>query len=586
MNSTFKVVFNKARGALMVVNEVTSSVQAKGTKTVVAAAVATMIAGVAGTAMAEEVAEPSEPAAKTTIVINNATTQDDLTKYAAMDFDGYVSSNASGHLGGAVLINDGEQVTFHDGVKFTNNTSEQSGGAIEVQAGTVNLNDAVITGNKADTWGGAIRMAGASTVNLTVTKDTEYSGNKANANGKLSYTDAGDFVHMNGSIDGTVKLNLKTEKDATMTIADSITSVGSNNQINVDGNVHVKGSMESYTGDIKVNSGKFTLDGGFGSRDLYTEGNRSSNSFSTAALTVGKSGEATLGDLRITRTARIKKDEDGNLTGEKEGTKLVNNGGKLKVNSITVTSEHYANAEKKFDWTSHGWGALENTADGETTVKEDITVEAGAKFEMTGDVTVGRINTAAKVDLEGDENDLEAGLLTHTGGKLTLNNGKSVNAGKLSVKNLELTAGSYLETTSNFDNTKDSFFEAESIYVGEGATLAFTDFNSVVPTASAAKEGEQKPVNNQVQLKSHLELDGGSLNGLKNLMVGDSEDKSSLLVADGNYAFDNLTLAKGQSKDVLTVEGGSLTVKALSTEAKVAQTLGTVTVTDISNLNK
>ena len=46
MNSTFKVVFNKARGALMVVNEVTSSVQGKGTKTVVAAAVAAMIAGV------------------------------------------------------------------------------------------------------------------------------------------------------------------------------------------------------------------------------------------------------------------------------------------------------------------------------------------------------------------------------------------------------------------------------------------------------------------------------------------------------------------------------------------------------------
>ena len=47
MNSTFKVVFNKARGALMVVNEATSSVQAKGTKTVVAAAVARMMAGVA-----------------------------------------------------------------------------------------------------------------------------------------------------------------------------------------------------------------------------------------------------------------------------------------------------------------------------------------------------------------------------------------------------------------------------------------------------------------------------------------------------------------------------------------------------------
>lgn len=55
MNKTFKVVFNKARGALMVVNEATSSVQKKGTKTVIAAAVATMIAGAAGTAMAETI---------------------------------------------------------------------------------------------------------------------------------------------------------------------------------------------------------------------------------------------------------------------------------------------------------------------------------------------------------------------------------------------------------------------------------------------------------------------------------------------------------------------------------------------------
>ena len=63
MNSTFKVVFNKARGALMVVNEVTSSVQGKGTKTVVAAAVATMLAGVAGSTMAAEWVEAPKDAA-------------------------------------------------------------------------------------------------------------------------------------------------------------------------------------------------------------------------------------------------------------------------------------------------------------------------------------------------------------------------------------------------------------------------------------------------------------------------------------------------------------------------------------------
>ena len=51
MNSNFKVVFSKARGALMVVNEATSSVQAKGTKTVIAAAVAALSLG-AGVASA------------------------------------------------------------------------------------------------------------------------------------------------------------------------------------------------------------------------------------------------------------------------------------------------------------------------------------------------------------------------------------------------------------------------------------------------------------------------------------------------------------------------------------------------------
>lgn len=55
MNKSFKVVFSKARGALMVVNELTSSVQAKGTKTVIAVAVASLVAG---GAMAADTAKP------------------------------------------------------------------------------------------------------------------------------------------------------------------------------------------------------------------------------------------------------------------------------------------------------------------------------------------------------------------------------------------------------------------------------------------------------------------------------------------------------------------------------------------------
>ena len=75
MNRNFKVVFSKARGALMVVNEATSSIQAKGTKTVIAAA----IAAVAGSAMAASAYVDAPTKAGDDVAIYNTTkTANDL----------------------------------------------------------------------------------------------------------------------------------------------------------------------------------------------------------------------------------------------------------------------------------------------------------------------------------------------------------------------------------------------------------------------------------------------------------------------------------------------------------------------------
>lgn len=182
MNATYKVVFNKARGALMVVNEITSMVQSKGSKTVVAAAVAVaaVLAGVTGTATASE---PAPAFSKTTVVIDGSATPDMVGEYAGMDFEGYVSKpfGKDQYESGAVYIAD-QKVGFKPDVKFINNTSERAGGALELQNADVVLVDAVITGNKADTWGGAIRTAGKSRLTIFVTKDTVYSDNRANVN--------------------------------------------------------------------------------------------------------------------------------------------------------------------------------------------------------------------------------------------------------------------------------------------------------------------------------------------------------------------------------------------------------------------
>ena len=336
--------------------------------------------------------------------------------------------------------------------------------------------------------------------------------------------------------------------------------------------------MEAYTGDITVKSGTFKLDGGFGSYDLWTDSwAAQKNSNATAKLTVKGGATAELGALTITRTSQNAADTKTKIAGT---NLVVEENGKLTVESITVASQQYVNAEKKFDWTSHGWGKLENR--GEATVKDHITVEGGGKFDMTGHVTVGRINTAAKTDK------LDAGVITHTNGTLRLNNGKSVNKGQVTVDHLELKDGSYFETTANYDPTKvdkfsGSLFKAESIYVGEGATLAFTDFNSNVK--AGREEPVENSVNDQVLMTSHLELDGGSLNGLKNLKIGTSRNPGGkLTVTNGDYAFDNLTIAKGGDDNHSRLEteifGGSLTVKSLYTDADVEQHDGTVTVTE------
>lgn len=434
MNATYKVVFNKARGALMVVNEITSMVQSKGSKTVAAAAVAAVLAGVTGTATASE---PAPAFSKTTVVIDGSATPDMVGEYEGMDFEGYVSKPFSKdqYESGAVYIAD-QKVGFKPDVKFINNTSNRAGGALELQNAGVVLVDAVITGNKADTWGGAIRTAGKSRLTIFVTKDTVYSDNRANVNAKEPYPDMGGFAYMNGAASGNNIMRLYvTDDNASLTIADSIASSGAGNIITTEGNITVMGSMEAYTGDIMVKSGTFKLAGGYGSYDLWTASQLSEtggqmNSYATGTLTVNSGAKAELGDLRITRTNLVDKNNPAPLP----GTELVvDKNANLTVNSITVTSQRYSSNKPndKTEFTSHGWGGLAVFNSGEATIKDHLTIEAGGRFTLSGNANVGRLNIAAgDPATQIDDGKLELGKST----ELTLNSGLSTNKGLITGK--------------------------------------------------------------------------------------------------------------------------------------------------------
>ena len=166
MNKSFKVVFSKARSALMVVNEATSSVQAKGTKTVIAAAAAAMLAGgaVAAEPTGNDAIIGKDASLTVGWVVDSTNAQNSAIKTT---HTGLVDENKSGYTADAALT--GKNVKLMGGklvVTATENSGASTGYSQIVTAigsGTIELTanngadkkkqDARVTYNSADAVG-------------------------------------------------------------------------------------------------------------------------------------------------------------------------------------------------------------------------------------------------------------------------------------------------------------------------------------------------------------------------------------------------------------------------------------------------
>ena len=211
MNRNFKVVFSKARGALMVVNEATSSVQAKGTKTVIAAAVAALSlgAGVASAAGVEYASAEIGSGASLTVNADGNTPS------------GVVGTKADGTTG---------TMTKEDTVAST--------GAYTLSGGELIINGAAFTGTvAADT--DAKKANGTITLNATnkdaVGTGVTYTGLEAGTystlNLNLNVFNAAATSGTPGSVkigDSSKNLELKAGTLTTGTIASSVS--GSTNK--------------------------------------------------------------------------------------------------------------------------------------------------------------------------------------------------------------------------------------------------------------------------------------------------------------------------------------------------------------------
>lgn len=139
MNRTFKVVFNKARGALMVANEVTSSVQKKGTKKVVATAVAMALSGA--------VAAADQTETWTDKVINEEIT------IAESGSNDVVVNSATLQSGGKIIVGTGINVNY-DSANSKGDFSIKGGELNIAEGGNVQVRDFTMSDGKIVIVGG------------------------------------------------------------------------------------------------------------------------------------------------------------------------------------------------------------------------------------------------------------------------------------------------------------------------------------------------------------------------------------------------------------------------------------------------
>lgn len=447
MNKSFKVVFSKARSALMVVNEATSSIQAKGTKTVIAAAAAAMIAGGAVAATTSIVTDGSK--------LVNGTAYDSYTSAKGDDF-------------GALSVRDTSGSAVN--LSFTNNTSSGKAGALALDRASLTLTDAQFSNNSADGFGGAVRLwgtsASSSALTLETNRDLTYAGNKA-GQGKTAvsgatalgarYEDMGGFAHLQGNS----TLTLTAARNTTLTIGetgaaqtvglDSITTSNGGNTLVIDGEgtVNLNGSLEGFVGRINVGAtnvsgGTVNMATGFGSidNDIQKSANALTSKDSVATvgkdqsvLTVQSGATVNMGALTINRSTK-----SGEAT--QAGTQLkVETGGKLYVESITLGTKEYKDKYQKSSTDELASGSLKTTGYGQADVasgavaevKKDVTVAAGTTFDKTGSgafTVLGTLKTEAAVK-DGDKEVSSAGAFNVKDGSVAVNT--VANAGTTTV---------------------------------------------------------------------------------------------------------------------------------------------------------
>lgn len=607
MNSTFKVVFNKARGALMVVNEVTSSVQGKGTKTVVAAAVAAMIAGVSGSAMATETdteIKATDTALKATFT--KAEKQDDVASsligtsgdklvlknvtnkgmYAAGSLDLTASSkdnvvtlkngsvsNFSGkvtsadHFGAVVTATTGtlkiDNVTFEnnkfDEVKTGEQKHNGARGIIRAAGANLEVAKSTFAGNEA-VLGGAINVwsNGENTVKIT---DSTFTGNATKSHGGAVYITGSEVKTT--IADSTFSKNTSGEQGGALQLAGA-------GETTITNTTFSENAAGTFGGAIRVQDGA-----DLALTNVVFDGNTAANG---GAVDTFNAGDVKFTDTTFTNNQaggwggalRI---NGGNVTiAVTEGKSLVYEGNRAGTNAEAAAK----NYEKQGDFMYLN-GASDRAAfelAGDLTIKDSIVSNHGT-IEKTGK---GTLTTADMTGFVG-KLDVKEGKMVIEGGIAEYDIAAQIGVNKGTSGAVELDP-----TTVTVGQDGKSFAKAElamgavqanhaiNFDVNEGCTLTMQSLT--VGTKEYAQRTEAKADPAKATYVGAVNITGDATVTEGVTVAAGTADKAAVLTqTSGNLTAKSLTVAAAVEKDQkVTAQAGTFN-----------QTDGTLTVDTLTN---
>ena len=480
MNKSFKVVFSKARSALMVVNEATSSIQAKGTKTVIAAAAAAMLAGGAmaattsngelispnmtmttpsGTTEATHAALQVRPSSTETIVFNN------LSYGTKAKVEGVTISyesqpavetqeqkpNLFSIIGGTISGFDVKKLS----VAADDNAKKGEGGSVfEAKASPDSTRSAVgdnlnilidgvtFADNHAAARGGVGFISGVADFKI---QNSIHTGNKVDADGGVYQIGN----HSTGTITGSTFSGNSAEKsggalrvsNSTVTIDKSVfdgntakvaggaitvdnastltvnNSVFTNNVVREGKAGHGGAVYVSGTSQVNVTSSEFTGNKAGHGGAFYIQGQTAT--FTDTVFTNNEAYEYG-GALRV---------NTGNVTFNVTKGDVAYTGNKAGIAADSVAGQRYNGKTGGFLYlqsaaVANGSGAATfDVADGATlTIGKDATADSIASYSKTGAVSTITKTGAGDLVVNGDMSAF-VGTLTVSSGSMTIAGG-------------------------------------------------------------------------------------------------------------------------------------------------------------------